>query len=66
MDTCDHLVHFVQPIHVYKADNCVRENKNNSTLKMMCYILHQRGLECTGLLFGRVGHTHGALGVLAA
>ena len=49
-----------------EADNCPRENKNNSTLKFLCWILLQKGFEITGILFGRVGHTHGSLGSLAA
>ena len=51
---------------ISEADNCPRENKNNSTLKFLCWILLQKGFEITGILFGRVGHTHGSLGSLAA
>ena len=45
-----------------KADNCVRENKNSSVLKLLAFILRQRGLQISGLLCHRVGHTHTAIG----
>ena len=48
-----------------EADNCVRENKNNTILKLLSWLLLQKGMECTGILFGRVGHTHGPLGALS-
>lgn len=48
-----------------EADNCVRENKNNTLLKFLPWILLQKGLEFSGLVFQRVGHTHGSLGSLA-
>lgn len=50
--------HWVYP----KADNCVRENKNQTLIKTLCWLLLQKGLELTGVLFHRVGHTHGSLG----
>lgn len=47
-----------------EADNTVRENKNNTMMKGLCYMLLQKQLSVTGLLFARVGHTHSHLGTL--
>lgn len=49
-----------------EADNCPRENKNQYMLKMLSWMLLQKGLELTGLFFHRVGHTHAHLGYLDA
>ena len=46
-----------------KADNCVRENKNNTVLKWACYMVAAGKLDLCSALFSRVGHTHGSLGV---
>lgn len=48
-----------------EADNCPRENKNQYMLKMLSWMLLQKGLELTGLFFHRVGHTHAHLGYFA-
>lgn len=48
----------------HKADNCVRENKNNTFLKFLPWLLLQKGLEFSGLVFQTLGHTHGSLGAL--
>ena len=45
-----------------QADNCPRENKNNSVLKWMCYITATLKMSVSALQFARVGHTHGPLG----
>lgn len=45
-----------------KADNTVRETKNNGCLKMMALLLAKNKMDFAGLLFPRVGHSHGALG----
>ena len=52
-------------VHKAKADNTVRENKNNTHLKFLSWLGLQRGLETTALFLHRVGHTHGPLGALA-
>lgn len=45
-----------------KADNTVRENKNNCGMKMMTMLVGKHRLKVGGYLYGRVGHTHGCLG----
>lgn len=45
-----------------KADNTVRENKNNSVLKFLTTLICKRLVRFGGLLFSKVGHTHGILG----
>ena len=47
-----------------KVDNTVKESKNNTVMKMMSWLLLQKGLQLTGLLMSRVGHTHSTLGIL--
>ena len=47
-----------------KVDNTVKECKNNSFLKWLCWLLLQKGLDMTGVCMARVGHTHGSLGSL--
>ena len=47
-----------------KGDNTVRENKNNSVMRWLCWILLQKGYEFTGITMARVGHTHSSLGTL--
>lgn len=47
-----------------KVDNTVKESKNNTIMKLMAWLLLQKGLELTGLLMSRVGHTHSTLGAL--
>lgn len=49
-----------------KADNTVRENKNNGCMKMMTTLLQKEKMNFCSLLFPRVGHSHGALGSLIA
>ena len=48
-----------------KADNTVKENKNNTNLKQMGMLVSKRLFRCTGLFFSRVGHTRlaGRLGL---
>lgn len=45
-----------------KADNTVRENKNNSTVKLFTSLLQKGCFRSGALLFPRVGHSHGQLG----
>ena len=45
-----------------KVDNTVRESKNNTILKLMSFMLLQKGLQFTALMMSRVGHTHSTLG----
>ena len=47
-----------------QADNCIRENKNNTVLKWAAYTTCTNKFDLTAALFSRVGHTHGALGDL--
>ena len=47
-----------------QADNCVRESKNQWTLKLFSYLLATGHCRLAALLFSRVGHTHGVLGAL--
>ena len=47
-----------------EADNCVRENKNNSLLKWASYTTCTAKFDLCAALFSRVGHTHGTLGDL--
>lgn len=47
-----------------QVDNTVREGKNNSVIKTLCYILLKKGLHVTALFMSRVGHTHNSLGGL--
>lgn len=47
-----------------QVDNTVKESKNNTMFKLLCYILLQRGLEVCGIFMSRVGHTHCCLGNL--
>lgn len=47
-----------------KADNCVRENKNGSVLRWLCYLIASGRTKVANISFSRVGHTHGALGAL--
>ena len=49
-----------------EADNCVRENKNGPMLKFLSYLVATQKMDLTSISFGRVGHTHGPLGVLAS
>ena len=48
-----------------KADNCVRETKNNSCLRFLSYLTAARKMKVCALLFSTVGHTHGPLGLSA-
>lgn len=52
------------PCLVIQADNCVRENKNNTILKFIAVLLAKRRFALGALLFSAVGHTHGPLGAL--
>jgi len=45
-----------------EVDNTVRESKNQTMMKMMSWMLLQKGLQLTGLMMSRVGHTHSTLG----
>ena len=45
-----------------KADNTVKENKNNGNLKNLAMLVAKRLSRCTGYFFSRVGHTHASLG----
>lgn len=47
-----------------KVDNTVKECKNNSCLKWLCWLLLHKGLDLTGVMMSRVGHTHNSLGLL--
>ena len=47
----------------FKADNCPRENKNNTILNWMSFVTGTCKMRLTSLNFGRVGHTHGPLGI---
>lgn len=47
-----------------KADNCVRETKNQHCLKLAAWLLAKGKCRLAALLFSRVGHTHGSLGAL--
>ena len=51
-------------VHPTKGDNTVRENKNNSVMRWLCWTLLQKGFEFTGITMARVGHTHSSLGTL--
>lgn len=46
-----------------EADNTVREAKNNTLFKFLAYLQLQKGLDLTGALMSRVGHTHSSLGI---
>lgn len=48
----------------FKADNCVRETKNQWCLKLASHLVGSNHCRLAALLFGRVGHTHGSLGTL--
>ena len=45
-----------------QVDNTVRESKNQTVMKLMSWLLVQKGLQLTGLIMSRVGHTHSTLG----
>lgn len=47
-----------------KADNTVRENKNNGCLKQLSMMVSKKLARCCGYFFSRVGHTRAALGLL--
>ena len=49
---------------LHEVDNTVKECKNNTVMKMMAWLLLQKGLQFTGLMMSRVGHTHSTLGSL--
>ena len=51
-------------LNTLEADNTVRESKNQTMFKWLAFLLLQKGLELTGVLFHRVGHTHCQLGAL--
>ena len=51
---------------LYKVDNTVKECKNNSFIKFLCWAILQKGLEVGGMCMARVGHTHCATGFLVA
>ena len=57
--------HATHTLVASKADNCVRENKNNTVLKHLAHLVSEGKADMSALLFSRVGHTHCALGVLA-
>ena len=42
------------------ADNCSSEVRNQTTLKMACFLIHHRVFNQVCLTFFRVGHSHGA------
>ena len=45
-----------------EADNTVREAKNNTLFKFLSFLQLQKGLDLTGAIMSRVGHTHSSLG----
>lgn len=45
-----------------QADNCSRENKNNTLMMYMAWAVHQFNLRLAGVCFMRMGHTHDLLG----
>ena len=45
-----------------KADNTVKEAKNNTCFKYLCWLQLQKSLDLTGAIMSRVGHTHSSLG----
>lgn len=47
-----------------QADNTVRETKNSTSIKLMASLLQKQKMTVCGLLFPRVGHSHGSLGFL--
>lgn len=42
----------------------MKECKNNTFMKWLCWMLLQKGLDMTGVMMSRVGHTHNSLGIL--
>ena len=49
-----------------EADNCVRESKNSNLIRFLSFLTSSQRVKLAALSFGRVGHTHGCLGFLAA
>ena len=49
-----------------EADNCVRESKNSNLIRFLSFLTSSQRIKLAALSFGRVGHTHGCLGFLAA
>ena len=47
---------------VVQVDNTVRENKNQTCLLYLSYLVASHGFRVCALLNARVGHTHNRLG----
>lgn len=45
-----------------EADNTSRENKNNTVLLYLAFLVERFGFRVSGLMTLRVGHTHSVLG----
>ena len=45
-------------------DNTVRENKNQTVIQYVAWLVGKLNQRCAGMMFSVVGHTHDILGTL--